>query len=371
MDKYNLEIDLQKYPILNKINKDYLDTVILDIFNNGYNSYVRNQIINTEIINTINTNNITENKTSSSKGQLGENIVYEILVERFQDHCIENTSKVPHSGDIQITLKNQNKVIVEVKNYNKTIDQGELEKMRFDMKFNNIYYGIFLSLNSGIVGKKRFEIETFYYNKANYYILYVPYAMHKIIPTRKYTITHNNIDDGLINLTIKVEFCVCIISNLTTNIIKQNTNIIKYYNLDNHIDYVISQLNKFYEEFNSLKQSAIKLEENVKKSIDNHLNVIKEYEFSIKNNINRLLGTKMQSNIICRNDLSNIFNILKINKFTWDIQINNIIYGKIVKIDDLYDIFININDVSYNEQYESYEECVTSINHIINTNFSL
>ena len=59
------------------------------------------------------------------------------------------------------------------------------------MKFNNINYGILVSLNSGIVGKKRFEFETFYHENNYYYILYVPYAMHKTTPNKKNIIIHN------------------------------------------------------------------------------------------------------------------------------------------------------------------------------------
>ena len=131
--KYLLQIELDKYPLLKKLDPDYLNVMMLDMFNNGYNQFVRNNISNqNNILNqTLNENNITENKTTA-KGQLGENIVYDILIEKFQDHCIENTARIPHSGDFQITLKNHHKIMLEVKNYNKTVDQTELDKMRFD-----------------------------------------------------------------------------------------------------------------------------------------------------------------------------------------------------------------------------------------------
>ena len=35
-------------------------------------------------------------------------------------------------------------MIIEVKNYNKTIDQCEIDKLKFDMKFNKISYAIFI-----------------------------------------------------------------------------------------------------------------------------------------------------------------------------------------------------------------------------------
>ena len=112
-NKYNYQINLEKYNLLKKINPDYLATIIDDIFDNGYQQYIRNFIKNESIVdNTIKNNNITENRYSSTKGQSGENIVNDILLERFQDYNIENTGKIPHSGDFQLTLTNKNKLII-------------------------------------------------------------------------------------------------------------------------------------------------------------------------------------------------------------------------------------------------------------------
>ena len=125
-NKYDYQINLEKYSLLKKINPDYLATIIDDIFDNGYQQYVRNFIksestVDNTVNNVVKVNNITENKYSSStKGQSGENIVNDILLERFQDYNIENTGKIPHSGDFQLTLTNKNRLIIEVKNYNKT-----------------------------------------------------------------------------------------------------------------------------------------------------------------------------------------------------------------------------------------------------------
>jgi len=67
-------------------------------------------------------------------------------------------SKVPHSGNILITLLTGIKIMVEVKNYNKIIDQEQIDKLKFDMRYNNIKGALFVSLNSGIVGKKNLRL---------------------------------------------------------------------------------------------------------------------------------------------------------------------------------------------------------------------
>jgi hypothetical protein len=367
-NKYNYQINLEKYNLLKKINPDYLATIIDDIFDNGYQQYVRNFIKNESIVdNTIKNNNITENRYSSTKGQIGENIVNDILLERFQDYNIENTGKIPHSGDFQLTLTNKNKLIIEVKNYNKTVDHNEIDKLKFDMKFNKINYAIFISLNSGIVGRKKFQFESFYHDKNYYYILYVPYGMHKIMPTKKYIIQHNSIEDSLINLSIKLEFCICVLDNLSSTLIKPNLNHIKYYNLDNYIDYLLTELNLFYDEYMLLLQSSLKFDESIKKLVDNHLQNIKDYEVSIKNKINELVKQKSklkhieQSKQIKKPE----YYLKKYDNNNWDIICIDII-GKIIKINDTFDLLMMYNNEIYNEQYDSFEETLIGLNYIIN-----
>jgi hypothetical protein len=355
MQIINVPINLDKYSLLKNINEEYLPYILDDIINNGYNIWVKN-FINNEI--TTDFNNITQNKLSSTKGQIGENVVQDILVEKFQDFQIENTSKIPHSGDIQVTFPSKNKIIIEVKNYNKTIDQEQLDKLRFDMKFSNIYFAIFISLNSGIVGKKRFDLETFYYNKQNYYILYLPYSMHKTIPNRKYIITHNSIEDSIYNLTLKIEFGICIMQSISDKFLKNNNK----QSINTDIDYLIQEFNNFYEEFRTIKNSCTKLEDNIKKSVESHINVIKDFEFSIKNNINKLINKKINIKLLTNSTNYEIKNSNYANN--WDIFINNILVGKIIKFKIYYDLLLKHNDVTINEIFTEFIECVEFLDNL-------
>ena len=234
------------------------------------------------------------------------------------------------------------------------------------MKFNKINYAIFISLNSGIVGRKKFQFESFYNDKNYYYILYVPYGMHKIMPTKKYIINHNSIEDSLINLTIKLEFCICILDNLSSTLIKPNLNHIKYYDLDNHIDYLLTELNIFYEEYLLLLQSSIKFDESIKKLVDNQLQNIKDYELNIKNKINNLIKQKFKLKNFDTNIKKQDYYLKKYYNNNWDIICVNLI-GKIIKFNDTFDLLIVYNNETYNEQYSSLEETITGINYILNT----
>jgi hypothetical protein len=242
------------------------------------------------------------------------------------------------------------------------------------MKFNKINYAIFISLNSGIVGRKKFQFESFYHDKNYYYILYVPYGMHKIMPTKKYIIQHNGIEDSLINLSIKLEFCICVLDNLSSTLIKPNLNHIKYYNLDNYIDYLLTELNLFYDEYMLLLQSSLKFDEGIKKLVDNHLQNIKDYETSIKNKINELVKQKCklkhieQSNQIKKPDYylkKSDYYLKKYDNNNWDIICIDLI-GKIIKIGDTFDLLMKYNNEIYNEQYDSLEETISGINYILN-----
>jgi hypothetical protein len=356
----NYQIDIGKHPMLKNINSDYLPHILDEIFGIGYNLWVKNFIRNDIILNDTQ-NSITENKQSSNKGQSGESIVIDIIKDKFQDIQIENTSKIPHSGDIQIVLTNKKKIIVEVKNYNNTINQDQIDKLKFDMKFSGINYAIFISLNSGIVGRKRFEIETFYFEKSNYYIIYIPYSMHKNIPSRKYMISHNSIEDSTYNLTLKLEFSICIIQSISDSIIKFNNNII----LTNDFDYLIHEFNNFYDDFRNVKSSSLKLEENIKKNLDSHLSVIKEYELNIKNNINKLIDKKLKNYAATKKYQEfNENNLILISDNNWNIFINNQIVGKIILFDKKYDLVISNSKYYIHEIFDSIQQCINFIQNI-------
>lgn len=353
----NFNIDTDKYKILKNINQEYLPHVLDEIFGIGFNVWIKNYIRN-DIVLTDTQNNITESKLSSSKGQHGENIVFDLIIDRFKDIQIENTSKIPHHGDIQLTLQNHEKIIVEVKNYNNTINQEQIDKLKFDMKFCSIKFALFMSLNSGIVGRKRFELETFYFNKSNYYILYLPYCMHKSIPTRKYIITHNSYDESIFNLSTKLEFSLCILQSISDSIIKFN-----YQNIINtDFDYLINELNSFFDEFKSVKNSCYKLEENIKKNIESHLNIIKEYEFNIKNKINTLIIKKLNKKNISRYYQKDKI-IIKNSDNDWDIFYSDRIIGKITcfSSSESYDLVIFNSKYYINEFFNTYDECVEFI----------
>lgn len=356
IDKNNINISLQKkkFDFLTNIDEHKIKFVIDEIFEIGYSQYIKNFIkndLNNEIQNNTQKqiNTITESKFSTLKGSIGEDLVMDIIIEKFNNMYVENTSKIPHSGDIQVRLPSGNIIIIEVKNYNKTIDQEQIDKLKFDMMFNNVRGAIFVSLNSGIVGKKKFDLEIFKHNNNDCFILFLPYSMHKIIPNKKNYISHNDVEDSIYNLSIKLEFSLCVVQNI---IDKYNQYINKISKNISHtdIDFIITQFNLMYDEFKIVKNSIRKLDENIHKSIDSHKNTLNEFENSILIKINNLVGTKLCSENIYE---KKIIKIKKNNTNSYDILINNSISGMIVKISDLYDVFINLNNNLISKQFDN------------------
>jgi len=88
---------------------------------------------------------------SSNKGIIGEQLVFDIL-ERY--YHIKSTAKYSKAGDFQIKTDVGN-ILIEVKNYSKTVGKIELDKFERDIaRDNKIRGAIFISLNSRIVGYK-------------------------------------------------------------------------------------------------------------------------------------------------------------------------------------------------------------------------
>jgi ribosomal protein L33 len=137
------------------------------------------------------------------------------------------------------------------------------------------------------------------------------------------------------------------------------------YEQNKNLDHLIDEFNKFYDEYRVIKNSAVKMEDNIKKSLESHVNVIKDYENNIKNNINKLISKKINAvkgelieieKIDKENNINKII-IKKYCKNCWNILINNSIYGKIVLINKKYDLLFVLNNTVIQEEFDNFESC--------------
>lgn len=189
MFQYNIK--LENYPELKKIKKSELKKKLDNIIKLGYNLMYPNtdnmstsdKIIYNSLeelkshqpeISSLNKSitqllGITNN--SSKKGELVEGIVEKYIKCKYSESSYTVKRSEAHCGDGWLNLNSGNKAIVEVKAYSKTVGEQEVEKLRYDMKYNQITFGIMVSLGTRIQNSKLIDLEMFSNNDKIYYIV--------------------------------------------------------------------------------------------------------------------------------------------------------------------------------------------------------
>lgn len=99
--------------------------------------------------------NIRTSQASVIKGAVGQSDFFELIKEYTTWTGIEDTSKTSHAADLHGYI-DKIETMFEVKNYTSDVPTKEVVKMIRDMEtHSNISYGVFVSMNTGIVGKKK------------------------------------------------------------------------------------------------------------------------------------------------------------------------------------------------------------------------
>ncbi len=103
-------------------------------------------------------------KTNKSAhiGQIGENYVINVLKTAYPKAIFELSVSEAHQADIHMTSEDGKKVFIEVKNYTSTIQTKEVDKFRYDLKTNDIKFGLFLSFGEKISKMhNKFHVENY------------------------------------------------------------------------------------------------------------------------------------------------------------------------------------------------------------------
>jgi hypothetical protein len=182
---------------------------------------------------------INKHNNSSSKGSMGENILYKILSDELPTAEIKNTCNLSGCGDFIISRKDKIDILIETKAYTNNVKRDEVDKFLRDVS-NNDCHGIFISQNSGIVNKDNFQIDI-HNNKILIYIHKMNYEQYKL------------------GLSIKI------IDLLADKITKShNDNIV----IPNEI---LKEINNEYKNMSLLKESLkTELKEYTKKTLDKY-----------------------------------------------------------------------------------------------------
>jgi hypothetical protein len=292
----NIEVNnenIQYLSIVNEINKDDKNNFLNYILNLGFQEYIKLKNINfnnTFISNNSLDNNILNNldiiienktnklfnlineikqdtiieKSNNIKGITGENIIFDFFKVNFSNYTLEDTSQIPHSGDLKIFIPEiTENVLIEVKNYKNTIDQKQIDKLYYDLNYTGINYAIFISLKSNIVNKKN-NIE--WELKDNKVIIFI-----------------SNFTNELLFLSIYI------LTNLNS-LIKNNKQINNKHINESELLYMINNILIQKNTINQLKNNILSLHDNVSKDILNIYNLVIKYENELFYNINNLKG---------------------------------------------------------------------------------
>jgi hypothetical protein len=345
MSKYN-EITLKlledKYKMLFSLKKREREKVQQQIFDTGYNIFfpstgkelsehqeivaivesLRNEFNNPEIGEKIDSLETSLGKliglssNSSKKGEIAENILEEIIKNRYGDIQYKDMSHVPHSGDGWLTFSDNKIVMLESKNYNINISKEEVDKMERDMKEHNIKWGLFVSWNSGVVGRREFDIHVFNHQGSTYTIV---------------LISNLSKDNTRLDLGIQV------INNLR----KRFNNIQKFPWIVSDISEDLNELNEIANMNYILRDSFQQVENNIRSTLSNFYNTLREYDYKIVKKSREILS-KIEStmdesiinnldtydNILDQFEGKKMFNVLSqifdnIKKFGWNIKQEN------------------------------------------------
>jgi hypothetical protein len=224
------------------------------------------------------TTHLNKYNNSTLKGQIAENKIEEIISGLYTSSEIVKTTKDSKSGDLILNRLNMEPLLFEVKDYTVNVPLVEIDKFIRDINEHNIS-GIMLSISSGIVNKKNFQIDITKNNNICIYIHNMNYDVEKL------------------------RLAIDIIDNLGSKL-KENKNSISI------TSEIIEQINSDYQTFilkrdltlNHIKESTKKtiqyIEEMELKNLNNYLTS----KFSFKNSstlkcdlCNNFIGTNLKS----------------------------------------------------------------------------
>lgn len=216
------------------------------------------------------------------KGLQGETDFDHIISQHMsKDYELINTAKKGKCGDFIIKWRSQKtnriyKILIDVKNYSKTVPSGEVEKFYRDIKLNNVDGGFLISLKSRIIGtSKIIELKDFLTDNSTVPVLFTqsntPLIIVEVIKLLFHIIEIKNLNN---NSVCKSDELVYHINQLNENIqmitdcrdvlqtskteIEKNLNaiMIKLMSCEYSLVSKISQINKTLVTVNTLEHTV-------------------------------------------------------------------------------------------------------------------
>jgi len=277
--KINICIDTKNFPELEKLkDSKNLDNMLQTIFRLGYNTYfnsISNNLeyytVKDDLISTLNTtiqplNDLTKSlyglNQSTKKGDITEALMEDVIKMQLPEYNYDIKRGIAHNADGELTSPTGLKALVEIKNYNNTVPEEEVIKFKYDLAYQNISYGLFISTKSGIQYQKPFSYEKYDKDGKTYHIVYVSKVFEE---------QH------------KIYTSILLLENIFKFIKKNECN-----GIDKTILKNLSKIEKIVEEFSRIKNKYLDMELSIKKSLDDYYGVIREAEYKMKEQFNNV-----------------------------------------------------------------------------------
>ena len=368
----NVYSSVNEKKLINNIDNSfrrYKDDIILDINNNNNNikdkiSLLESNLNNLNVDNKLNEFSNIVNKlfgisnNSCKKGEISEKLIYDILSQKFKNYNYEKKNHISHHADGELTSSSGFKSLVEIKNYNHVVNKDELDKFKYDLKYTNNSFGIFLSLQSGIVGKNIIDYEIY---DDNIHIIYISKLMDDI----------NKLDYGII------------LSEILFKMNSTSSNDIKIEEITSKIKNKFNELDVILKKTVNLRVGYEKLELDIKNNLNIFYSSLRDYEMELKlkmDDIWRELINDLSKNYVdmkskfllemskkdkCYKIMERIFDVLERNSININVNNNEIIMigekelGVIKKMKDKVVISIDNINITFkgndNLDYEFFE----------------
>ena len=325
-----ININLNDYHELIDIKKQKnFNDILQTIFRLGYNTYfntVSNNLeyytVKDDIMSTLNTtiqplNDLTKSlyglNSSTRKGEITEVLIEDIISKQLPEYNYDIKRGIAHHADGELTSPSGLKALVEIKNYNNTVPEDEVEKFKYDLAYRNINYGLFISTKSGIQYQKPFSYEKYEKDGIVYHIVYVSKVFEEL---------H------------KIYTGVLLLENIFKFIKKNETSKIDKAVLNN-----IRKIEKIIEEFSKIKNKYLEMESTIKKSLDDYYSIIRDAEFQMKEKFNDIWSQIVDDDnkLIKYTDKEKIIN-------NSPKKIQNILEKILNKFDNHFNLALNDND---------------------------
>jgi hypothetical protein len=190
-----------------------------------------------------------------------------MIEDKYPNYAYDVKRHIAHHADGELSSPTGLVSLVEIKNYTNTVNKDEVEKFKYDLKYTNNQFGIFISLQTGIAGKNNIDYETFQDDQnKTYHIIYISKMMEE---------------------AMKLDCGILLLESLYKINKKDNIDL-KIDQIKNVIYQNFQELDCLLDKTSQLRSDYEKTEKIIKSQFDIFYNQLRNYEIEIKQKMQKI-----------------------------------------------------------------------------------